>query len=770
VAKKKRKDSGKGKRGASRPNRGGTPPTFDPQAMKGIMRHLVPGLMRGEKESTPLEEAQELMYQAFEATGEQQVRLARKALEISRDCADAYVVLAQHAPSMEESCKLLEEGVAASQRAAGESSFRKYEGKFWDVLETRPYMRARLELARCLWSMGRREEAIEHYRQMLRLNPDDNQGLRYLLLDALLDLGLNEEAEKLLERYGDDASAEWRYGRALLAFRKEGDTEHARTLLRGAIEENTYVPDYLLGNRLLPRELPSRVGFGDEDEAVSYAAASMGAWRSSPGALAWLRKVSGTPLPAPPERSKPDWRRLKADLVELFQSGEVWQVDNRSLSLGKVEGASARAWVTLVTSRNEGSILGFEIHDSRPSADDTWELLAGAMREPRQGEPRRPGEIQVRLKTLWKSWRARLDELQIECRLVEELDHVDFVVDNLPDVQLPPGNLREGAAPALDRSQLEALPQGFDETWQADFRRLPAWIDTEEGPSRPWIGMVINRVDGTVLAHDMLAEDPPRDWLWRLVAKAIESPCVGEPRRPQAVNVRSHERLAEIAPYLQAAGIKCEVVEDFQPWDAAIDDLGQHMGGEGGMRALIDVPGIKLPQVAGFFGAAAEYYRRAPWRRVPGDTPIKIECDKFHSGPWYAVVMGQSGMTLGLAMYEDLEGLRDILSGEYSDEESARRTAAISVMYGEAFEIPVRDLDAAERHGWPVAAPEAYPSAVRVNPGGSFRPPLGWEIELLEGSLRAVPAFLEAQQGAEQTLAVPVASGELRLRLSWVKL
>src|SRR5262249_9767513 len=43
---------------------------------------------------TPLERAQDLMYDAFDARGRRRIQLARKALELSADCADAYVLLA----------------------------------------------------------------------------------------------------------------------------------------------------------------------------------------------------------------------------------------------------------------------------------------------------------------------------------------------------------------------------------------------------------------------------------------------------------------------------------------------------------------------------------------------------------------------------------------------------------------------------------------------------------------------------------------------------
>lgn len=98
--------------------------------------------------ATALERAQDLMYQAWEATGPMRVKLARQALEISPDCADAYVLLAEEtARTPEEALDLYTKGVAAGERALGKKYFEENAGHFWGLLETRPYMRARLGLA-----------------------------------------------------------------------------------------------------------------------------------------------------------------------------------------------------------------------------------------------------------------------------------------------------------------------------------------------------------------------------------------------------------------------------------------------------------------------------------------------------------------------------------------------------------------------------------------------------------------------------------------------
>ncbi len=292
------------------------------------MREVAAGLGGESGEETPLDRAQEVMYQAFEAAAAEQVRLARKALEISPDCADAYVMLAEHAETAEEARTHFEQGVAAGERVLGKQAFEEHVGHFWGVLETRPYMRARQGLAQCLWEAGCREEAAEHYQELLRLNPNDNQGVRYSLATLLLDLDRDEDLRRLLAKYEDDASAVWAYTKTLLAFRERGESPQANKLLAQATKVNKHVPAYLLGHKQLPHDLPPYISMGGEDEAVSYAVGNRRGWLNTPGAISWLRKTLDLPLPKPPKRRRPAWPELRLALWRLPQhQDEVWQVD-----------------------------------------------------------------------------------------------------------------------------------------------------------------------------------------------------------------------------------------------------------------------------------------------------------------------------------------------------------------------------------------------------------------------------------------------------------
>ncbi len=236
--------------------------------------------------------AEELIFQAWETPHpHHRAELAQQALELWGDCADGWAVLAETvASSAREAFLCYAEGVAAGERALGEEAFKKDVGHFWGLLETRPYMRSRAGLADALATMGQTDEAIAHYRELLRLNPADNQDIRYRLLKVLIECDRDEEARELLQEYDRDILAEWAYNRALLSFRHQGATQASAEDCRAAIECNRFVPAYLFGRRRLPRQPPDYMGFGDNNEAICYAAACKKLWQNTPGAIEWLKQ------------------------------------------------------------------------------------------------------------------------------------------------------------------------------------------------------------------------------------------------------------------------------------------------------------------------------------------------------------------------------------------------------------------------------------------------------------------------------------------------
>ena len=261
----------------------------NPMTLEGMWRELGAG-----PDDEALGEAQDLVYDAWEAAdGRSRYALARKALKLSPLCADAWLILAER-PSLSarDRREFIERAVKAGELALGEDGFAEYAGHFWGFLETRPYMRARHLLADDLWRSGDRDAAIKHLREMLTLNPGDNQGLRYVLLAWLMRTDDDVAVRAHLRQHDDEASAFMSYTQALFAF-KAGDGGNAG---RQAAEEawacNRHVPGLLAHKGKLSYQDTGYYTMGGEDEAAYYVEEYGFAWKQTPGAVDWLLEVT----------------------------------------------------------------------------------------------------------------------------------------------------------------------------------------------------------------------------------------------------------------------------------------------------------------------------------------------------------------------------------------------------------------------------------------------------------------------------------------------
>ncbi len=424
--------------------------------------------------------------------------------------------------------------------------------------------------------------------------------------------------------------AAWAYTRALLTFREQGDTIKARQALKLARKTNKYIPAYLAGEKMAPVDAPAYFTFGDESEAWNYVDGFLVGWKSTPGAISWVRANSG---------------KKKA----------------------------------------------------------------------KDAPPARGPEAAVK-KSLTKNLRQEQD------------------------------------------------------VWQADFQQLPNWIRVGGQPIRPWVILVVSRTHGGVLAHEMPEVAPTFELLWDILAQAMQHPAVGERHRPIELQVRQHEFWSELQPHLDEVGVKLEPGPNLDLFDEVFAEMAVHICGAP-QPGFLDIPGITLEQAASFFAAAAWFFQQSPWKKVGCEAIIKIECGKYQSGPWYAALMGQLGLTTGMTLQKDLGTLKAMFIDNSSDEENARRAVGSSVTFGEEWEIPFANLEAAKKYGWQVARPDAYPDAFCIDGGAALRPALAWELELLEACLRAVPAFIthhKQDDPAKQHMEVPVASGVVAMALSWV--
>lgn len=266
-------------------------PPLNPAALRALMERTLGGL--GPQRRSDEQRAQELVYDAMEAsTAERALRLLQQALELDPENPDALLMMADAAGfGGEERIEVLRRIVAAGAKRLGKKAFKELVPHFWGFHETRPYMRARERLASALREAGRLDEAAAEYAELLTLNENDNQGVRYELLPVLLARGRLDEARALMERFKDDCewSVVFAWGRVLeRLLSKEG----AVKALAVARQQNAHMEAYLKGHRKVPKNLPGSYSPGSKEEALCYAGVLLLAWTAHPEAQAWLSSQS----------------------------------------------------------------------------------------------------------------------------------------------------------------------------------------------------------------------------------------------------------------------------------------------------------------------------------------------------------------------------------------------------------------------------------------------------------------------------------------------
>ncbi len=239
---------------------------------------------------TDYEKAQELVFEAYEAIEheemEEAVGLVQHALSIYPNCGEAYILMSNIAfiPQMAE--PLLEKAIEVETKNLGKSFIKKNKGDFWMFSEARTYMTALAELADLKYAdLGKKQEAIKLYEELIELNAGDNQGIRYRLFNFYIEQKMFDEANKIFTDYTED-TAEYLYPNALYKFAI--NDKEADQILEKAIKSNKHIPNYILGKKKLPKEMPTSYSRGDETEALSYYALGKMAWDNVEGAKEWL--------------------------------------------------------------------------------------------------------------------------------------------------------------------------------------------------------------------------------------------------------------------------------------------------------------------------------------------------------------------------------------------------------------------------------------------------------------------------------------------------
>lgn len=196
-----------------------------------------------------------------------------------------FMNLAHESNEYKEKVEYFEQAIKVAVDMIGNNS----EVIYWEDKITRPYMIALQDLGNLCLENNEENSAKKAYELLLNLNPLDNQGIRYKLINILIKNNSRKEINDLFARYKEDQSATWLYSKVLYYY-KNNNIFMAKDALKEAVKRNKYIASKLIKWTAFMQMSGVYINPTLFDEANFYCEESIDLWKSTKGSIDWLLK------------------------------------------------------------------------------------------------------------------------------------------------------------------------------------------------------------------------------------------------------------------------------------------------------------------------------------------------------------------------------------------------------------------------------------------------------------------------------------------------
>ena len=203
------------------------------------------------------------------------------------------------------------------------------------VITNRPYLRGLANLALVLAAQKKWPEVLAIHQRMLKLNPNDNQGVRWMIGVEYLRVGDNDGAVDAFQKvmYEEVGCA---FGLALALLRRNGRSAKVGEALLTGFAANRYVAPMLLGETWERLDGFSGTNMAEPEWAHDVIAAQAELWQAVPDSAKLLRFWWAAPQIA-------TWRRRLDEIMLRL----------KDLPVGNGRSALVAEWSAL---RSEGKV------------------------------------------------------------------------------------------------------------------------------------------------------------------------------------------------------------------------------------------------------------------------------------------------------------------------------------------------------------------------------------------------------------------------------
>ena len=297
--------------------------------------------------------------------------------------------------------------------------------------------------------------------------------------------------------------------------------------------------------------------------------------------------------------------------------------------------------------------------------------------------------------------------------------------------------------------------QQTDEAWEGTGRMARLWIAPgDRPPYRPYMVMFVSAEKG-VLRTELLDSPPSAERLFEELLNAMHRPHLGagRARRPAIVYLDKAENVAALSPRLAELNVRCEFRRVLPALNMMFNEIQAGLNGREPIPGLLSIADVTPPVVEHLYQLAADYCRLAPWRWLSDMHPMEIRYPR-DGQPRYAVVMGSGREVFGLAVYDNIEDLRQAYMNLPPDQLYKSRTW-LALYFDEAMAMSFEDLEAMEKYRWPIAGEQAYPIFARTTRKGELTVPDKKDVFWIEGALAAILEFFEQHRQNPRRVTAP---------------
>ncbi|WP_300384849.1 DUF6398 domain-containing protein [Clostridium sp.] len=244
------------------------------------------------KLNVDLKKANELCDIAWkERNYNKRIRIAKEALLISKNCAEAYIILSyDNSISNNDKKEYILKAIEISENIIGKENIYKYKNQFLKEDFTRTYYSSKYRLGNLLWENGEGNEAIDVFIYLINIYPEDSTLIRLTLMSWMIIKERFNELEELFKRYKDDFLAGTKYSKALYYF-INNDKDKALRNLRIANANNPYIMEHLLKVKKVNMKEMEFNTLGSEGEAINYLRFGEEAWNSFENSKRWIKEI-----------------------------------------------------------------------------------------------------------------------------------------------------------------------------------------------------------------------------------------------------------------------------------------------------------------------------------------------------------------------------------------------------------------------------------------------------------------------------------------------